>query len=273
MLKKFLPTDILWPVIEVFFAIITNASAHWSISVSFFSVAFSLYILMVSGEYRWPHSVSSKPGRTALIRNFLPCVWAAHLMKWSCAALVTEYAMELPPIAWPWVRSQLHVLCGQKSNLPQRKKLWWRHRPLETVWAWTFAKEGVWYAYQDLRWRLAKPLWGETTVPFPCKGEAHKKESEVLTLTLTAQHWSAVSKGTYEMERVNELCPIPLPSKHPNLQTLKTLSNPTSSETKRIDDTCIYVQHCWLQCQVLQTLWLSHECNTCSQREYRNPET
>jgi hypothetical protein len=46
-------------------------------------------------------SVNSKPGRTAFTRTLGPWVWAKHRIRWSWAALVTEYAMELPPIEAP----------------------------------------------------------------------------------------------------------------------------------------------------------------------------
>lgn len=43
------------------------------------------------------HSVSSRPGSTALTLIFGPCVTARHFMRCKPAAFVTLYGIELPP--------------------------------------------------------------------------------------------------------------------------------------------------------------------------------
>jgi len=100
----------------VFFAMETNMSAHSSRSVVCLSTALSSRVLIISGEYNRPfnssqlslfvpqwalfsfltHSVNKRPGSTALMRTLLPCVFARQRIKCNCAALVTEYAIELP---------------------------------------------------------------------------------------------------------------------------------------------------------------------------------
>jgi hypothetical protein len=105
-----LPTAILCPVIDVFLAIATYISAHSLRSVTSFNAALSLSAIIVSAGNFWPyqqksapqsisvlgdwikltHSVKSKPGNTAFILHFFPCVFAKHLIKCNCAALVTE---------------------------------------------------------------------------------------------------------------------------------------------------------------------------------------
>jgi len=68
---------------------------------SFFNTAASFNPSIFSCPYSNPHSVSSKPGRTAFALTFAPCVLATHLTKCNCAAFVTEYAILLPPIVRP----------------------------------------------------------------------------------------------------------------------------------------------------------------------------
>jgi hypothetical protein len=93
-------------------------------SVSCFSTAVSIANWILSSEYFLPcttesaqdliprsssrgkqgivgkrtHSVRSSPGSTVFTRILGPCVAPRHLMRCSCAALVTEYGMEDP--AW-----------------------------------------------------------------------------------------------------------------------------------------------------------------------------
>jgi hypothetical protein len=47
------------------------------------------------------HSVSNQPGNTALTLTFGPWVLAKHLIKCNCAAFVTLYGIELPPVLRP----------------------------------------------------------------------------------------------------------------------------------------------------------------------------
>lgn len=63
---------------------------------TFFNHALSSNIFTISSPYSWPHSVKSRPGRTALTRTLGPCVPAKHFIKCSCAALVTLYGILEP---------------------------------------------------------------------------------------------------------------------------------------------------------------------------------
>jgi hypothetical protein len=47
------------------------------------------------------HSVKRRPGRIAFTLIFGPCVDARHFIKWTPAALVTEYGILLPPVVIP----------------------------------------------------------------------------------------------------------------------------------------------------------------------------
>ncbi len=47
---------------------------------------------------RHTHSVSNKPGKTAFTRTFGPWVWASDFIRCIPAALLTEYASELPAV-------------------------------------------------------------------------------------------------------------------------------------------------------------------------------
>jgi hypothetical protein len=88
---------------------------------TFFNEDFSIISLIDSGLYPLPfrhsrqprlfshasrreqltHSVSNHPGSTALTLTRGPCVLAKHLIKCNCAAFVTLYGIELPPIVRP----------------------------------------------------------------------------------------------------------------------------------------------------------------------------
>jgi hypothetical protein len=118
------PTTIFCPVIDEFLAISINACAVSSKSVyahqqthpqtqhhnqqnqkekptTFFNHALSSSLLTPSSPYNCPHSVKSKPGRTALTLTLGPCVAARQRMRCSCAAFVTLYGMLEPPGLMP----------------------------------------------------------------------------------------------------------------------------------------------------------------------------
>jgi hypothetical protein len=56
---------------------------------SFPNAAASFNAPIFSSPYSNPHSVNNSPGSTALHLTFLPCVFATHFTKCSCAAFVT----------------------------------------------------------------------------------------------------------------------------------------------------------------------------------------
>jgi hypothetical protein len=74
---------------------------------SCFRAAAFLICVCRSSLYCNPHSVNSSPGKTALIRVLGPWVDAMHFMRCRPAALVTEYAIELPPWLIPATEEEM----------------------------------------------------------------------------------------------------------------------------------------------------------------------
>jgi hypothetical protein len=125
------------PVILVFCASITNASAQSCKYVSCFSTAASLICWMRSGEYLLPyhhtgrqspflekkdrikhtHSVNNNPGSTVFTRIFGPTFTAIHLTSCHCAALVTAYGMLDPP----WLIAYRSSAMPSRALLPEGK--------------------------------------------------------------------------------------------------------------------------------------------------------